>query len=82
MGAPLLPVLAELIVEHFKEKTIDKLKFRVPFFFRYVDDIITCATEREIPSILEFFKKYHPRIKFKIELEKDNKIIFLRCFGP
>ena len=77
MGAPLSPVLAELIMEHFEEKTLSKLKFRAPFFFRYVDDILTCAPESEIPLILEVFKKYHPRFKFEVELEKDSKISFL-----
>ena len=77
MGAPLSPVLAELIMEHFEEKCLPKLKFPVPFFFRYVDDIITCAPESEIFSMKIIFEKYHPRIKFEVELENDGKLSFL-----
>ena len=77
MGASLSPVLAELIMEHFEEKCLSKLKFQVPFFFRYVDDIITCAPESEILSMKTIFEKYHPRIKFEVELESEGKLCFL-----
>ena len=33
MGAPLSPVLAEIIMEHFQEKYLQTLNFQVPFFF-------------------------------------------------
>ena len=77
MGAPLSPVLAELIIENFEEKPLKLLKFHIPFFFRYVDDILTCAPENKVPSILKAFLKYHTRIKFEVELEKNNKLSFL-----
>lgn len=45
--------------------------------YRYVGDIIACfnGTNRQVNE--EFINRIHPKIEFTIEMEEDNKIIFL-----
>lgn len=56
---------------------LSKLKFRVPFFYRYVDDIITCVPTDKVNEIVDVFNDFHPRLKFTYELENKNSIPFL-----
>ena len=49
----------------------------LPFFFRYVDDIITAVPTDKIDTILNTFNSYNHKIKFTIEEESDGKICFL-----
>lgn len=41
MGSPASPVFADLILEILEDEVIKKLGFKLPFFYRYVDDIFT-----------------------------------------
>ena len=47
------------------------------FYFRYVDDIITCIAIERIDKILSIFNSYDVRLQFKREIENENKISFL-----
>ena len=51
------------------------MKFHVPFFYRYVDDIITCVPSGSVNRVLEIFKKYHPRIDSTVEKESERRDI-------
>jgi hypothetical protein len=53
------------------------LDFRPPFFFRYVDDIITAVTKSQVQSVLTRFNSFHERIQFTLETETYNAIPFL-----
>ena len=77
MGAPLSPVLAELIMEYLEERCFRKINFDVPFFYLYVDDIITCVPSDKSDSILHIFNNFHSKMKFTIEIEDDTGISFL-----
>lgn len=75
MGAPLSCVLADLIMEMLEEKQLPKLGFPVPFFFRYVDDIITCLPANRINETMSVFNKFHPRLQFTVEVENEARSI-------
>ena len=77
MGAPLSPVLAELIMEYLEERCFKKINFHIPFFFRYVDDIITCVPSEKNDFILKIFNCFYSKIKFTIEIEDSTGISFL-----
>lgn len=80
MGSPISPALAELVLEYLEShvlETIHSSGILLPFYHRYVDDIITAASGRQIKRIQEHFNSFHPRLKFTLELEQDGKLPFL-----
>ena len=48
-------------------------------YFRYVDDIFLISNKHlvDIEEILSTFNSFCPSLKFTLEFEKDNKLIFL-----
>jgi len=40
MGSPLPPIIVDLVMQDLETKTIAMLGFQLPFYFRYVDDIV------------------------------------------
>lgn len=75
MGAPLSPVLADLIMELVEENCFQKINFPVQFFYRYVDDILTCVPIDKISKMLEIFNSFHNKLQFTIENEKPVRTI-------
>ena len=60
-----------------ENKCISTLPFQLPFYFRYVDDIITAVPSDEITTIKNIFNSYNLKIQFTVEEESDNRICFL-----
>ena len=46
----------------------------LPFFYRYVDDILLCVDKKHINNILHIFNSYHEKLKFTHEMEVDSSI--------
>jgi len=51
----------------------------LPFYHRYVDDIVLAAPEIKVSQILNIFNSFHERIQFTVELE-DNRLSFCLSF--
>lgn len=77
MGNCLSPVCSDLVMQDLQEDCIDKLPFKLPFYKRYVDDVITAIPKNLENCILSNFNSYHPKIQFTIEKENKNCISFL-----
>lgn len=77
MGSPSSPVFADLVMEILEDTVIPKLGFKLPFYWRYVDDILTAVPEDKVDIILEKFNSYNSHIKFTMEEEVDGQISFL-----
>jgi hypothetical protein len=77
MGSAISSCIAQLVLETLENEIIPKLKFQLPFFYRYVYDCITAIPKGEENYILSAFQNYHNSIKFTIELENNNSINFL-----
>lgn len=77
MGSPVAPQLADLVLEILQDEIIRKLKFRLPFFFRFVDDIYTAVPTEKKEEMLKAFNTYNNRIQFTKEEETDQKLAFL-----
>lgn len=77
MGNCMSPACSDLIMSVLQKECINKLPFKLPFFKRYVDDIVTCVPANQVDILLNTFNSYHPRLQFTIELEHNNAISFL-----
>lgn len=56
---------------------LDNLDFTPLFYFRYVDDILTCIPRDKLHHVLDIFNSYNNRLKFTYEIEHDNALNFL-----
>jgi len=77
MGSPLSPVIADLVLQDLEMSATKMLPFRLPFYYRYVDDIMLAAQSDSFDQILHIFNSQHSRLQFTIETERDKRISFL-----
>lgn len=77
MGSPGSPCFADLVMESLEEVVIKKLPFKLPFYFRYVDDIITAIPKDKVMETKDIFNSFNENIQFTIEVENNNRIAFL-----
>lgn len=77
MGSPLSPILADIVMQDLEERALSCISFRLPFYFRYVDDIALAAPSAHIPVILNTFNSLHKRLNFTIEIASNNILNFL-----
>lgn len=77
VGSPLFPVISDLVLQDLKTIALKRLALFLPFYYRYVDDIVLAAPRAELQKILDIFNSYHSRLKFTLEINDDNKICFL-----
>ena len=67
-------------MERLEQECIRKLEERgvtLEYYRRYVDDCFCVAKEEHIPTIVEVFNSFHPKLKFTVEREEDGKLKFL-----
>ena len=77
MGSPVSPILCDLVLQKLENDCINKLCFDVPFYYRYVDDIILCVPKNLINYTLNVFNNYNENLQFTVELMHNNIINFL-----
>jgi len=64
MDSPLFPALQQI-------------NCNIPFYFRYVDDIILSAPVDQIPKIVDVFTNFHSRLRFTVEYKVNRKLSFM-----
>jgi hypothetical protein len=64
-------------MEDLEESILKKIEFHIPFFYRFVDDCITCVPEDKVEYVLKEFNAYHKCLQFTIETEENKQISFL-----
>jgi hypothetical protein len=81
MGAPTSAILAEVFIQCLEHTDIVNVlqKSHIVDYHRYVDDILIIYNTHttNINDILNKFNNIHPKIKFTIEKEENDKINFL-----
>jgi len=77
MGSPLSPILADIVMQDLEERAISNLKFTLPFYYRYVDDILLLTSTDKVDTILDSFNNIHSRLQFTVEYENNRTISFL-----
>ena len=75
MGSALSIVLADIVMNELICSTLNKIQYDIPFFKRYVDDIITAVPKNEINSFCNIFNTFHPKLQFTYEIENDSREI-------
>ena len=77
MGSPLGPLFANIFMISLEENILPKLKSYLRNWRRYIDDIFASVLSEKIDLIIHELNSYHSNIKFRYELEIDNKLVFL-----
>ena len=68
MGSPISPVIADIVKQDLEEFCINNLTWRLPFFIRDVDDILSEIPKNKLDEILKVFNSYHNRLQFTSEV--------------
>ncbi len=78
MSSPLGPLFANILMDEFEQKHMQRLKeLGVKIWMRFVDDVFSVIENKSCSeNILNFINNQHNNIKFTIELEKINKTPF------
>ena len=74
MGSPLSPIAADIVMDDLETKCISSIPFQPPFYFRYVDDIITAVPSDEITTIKNIFNSYNHKIQFTVVIRNGKYI--------
>ncbi|XP_043467539.1 protein dopey homolog PFC0245c-like [Leptopilina heterotoma] len=77
MGSSISGLFADIVMEDLETICLSKLSFKPLFFYRYVDDIITCIPADKINEIVDKFNGYDERLQFTFEMLNNNSINFL-----
>lgn len=77
MGSPLSPIIADLVIRDLEEAAIERLSFRFPFYYRYVDNIILATPRGSLDQILQTFNSLHEWLQYAMEMKDDGRISFL-----
>ncbi|XP_065678938.1 uncharacterized protein LOC136093678 [Hydra vulgaris] len=79
MGSPLVPILTNIFVAFHEQTWINNCSLTAPLCYkRYVDDIIAISnSEHEAQEFFKHLNKQHKNLKFTMEKEQDNQIVFL-----
>ena len=77
-GSPISAVIAELTMQIFENKALINPPASSAFFWkRYADDIITALPFAEIANFTDHLNLLDNNIKFTVEKEENNCILFL-----
>jgi len=77
MGSPLSPVIADLVLQYLELSAIHSLPFHLPFYYRYVDDIVLIVPSNSLDLLIQSFNSQHSRLQFTMDIERNNQISFL-----
>lgn len=77
MGSPLSPILAKILMSEVIDFVLLRYQHLPKFIALYVDDSIWIVKKPHAKFILKILNRFHDRIKFTMEIEKDYEISFL-----
>ncbi|XP_039309096.1 uncharacterized protein LOC120358569 [Solenopsis invicta] len=76
---PVSPIIANIFMEHLDGKILKNAPLKPSTWFRYVDNtfVIWSHGKETLPPFFAFLNAQHPNIKFTMEVEQKNQILFL-----
>lgn len=77
MGSPVSPIIADLVLGILQDTVLKKVKYKVPFFCRFVDDCFAIVSKDKKEHFKGIFNSYNEHLKFTLEEEKDGTLSFL-----
>ena len=69
------PVCSDIVMSELQNTCLAQLSFEVPFFKRYVDDIVTAVPKDKCEELLSVFNGFHP--KYSSLLKKKAMIEYI-----
>jgi len=72
MGSPISPIIADMVMDDLETMALNNMKIKMPFYYRYVDDIALTVPSQKAKEILDVFNSFHPRLQFTIEIGGNN----------
>jgi len=72
MGSPLSPIIADIVMQDLEREVLGAFDFEIPFYHRYVDDIVLAVPTPCIDFVFNKFNSIHPRLQFTIEIGKSS----------
>ena len=63
MGACPSPVFAEMVLDDLETQCLNKLDFTPIFFFRFVDDILSCFQKNKVDKMIQVFNNHDNNFK-------------------
>ena len=76
MGSPVSAVMANIVMD-LEERALTTLTKQPLLWKRFVDDVSTTTKSDSTQTVLEHLNSIEPCIKFTIECESEQKIVFL-----
>jgi len=61
-------IIADIVMEDLETRALKNLSIELPFYYRYVDDIMLAAPRDKSKNVLDTFNSFHPRFQFTIEI--------------
>ena len=77
MGSPVSVIVANLCMEVIEEQAIQSATTPPKTWKRFVDDSFAIIDKNDITSFHDTLNSIDPHIKFTVEHEKDELIVFL-----
>ncbi|EFN64378.1 hypothetical protein EAG_07261, partial [Camponotus floridanus] len=72
MGSQLSPIIADIVMQDIESRALNTINFKLPLYFRFVDDIFTVVPAERIDDILNTFNSMNSRLQFTLEVENNN----------
>ena len=79
MGPPVSVVVAEIVMQHVKERALATCRQTIPLWFRYVDVTFTAIHKDEIDGFHNHLNEQNADIQFTKQIEENGKLPFLDC---
>lgn len=77
MGAPISPILANLVMDYVTRKLLEQIDFAIPFIFLYVDDSLLALPKDKVNEVLSILNEINHSLEFTVEVETEGKLPFL-----
>ena len=77
MGSPVSMIIANLVMEELEAKALSTFQNPPKLWKRYVDDTFVITKTNLIPEFLNHINNIVPTIKFTMETENNNELVFL-----
>jgi len=79
IGSPLSPIISNLYMEHFQQKSLNSFPYTPDEWKRLVDDVSAKWRhgKDKLKTFLAYINNMFDHIKFTIEIKKDNQLHFL-----
>jgi len=69
---PLSSIIANLVLRDIENRAINTINISLPFYVRYVDDIVLSTPSDSIQDIANTFNSFYPRLQFTLEIGEDR----------